>query len=276
LLIAASAAAVVILIVGIVVLVTRPSGSRRAVIASAGRTVGTTVKFTSTVTVTTGGHAVTVERLEGNADLRAHTGEFTVTSPVAPSLMGTIRYLVGVAYFRYESLPLVAGKQWVGVTQSDVVDAPEVGRVVGGGDPTYGLEILSGTVGQPKRVAHEKVDGVDVTHYGLQLDLTGLFGKVGAAISQVSPALASSFAVAGRNVDLGHATGAVWLDAQGRVRRLDYTIDTTVGGKVTQTTTSWQLSSFGEAFSAAAPPPDQVVPLADVRLRLDRLLGVGS
>jgi hypothetical protein len=210
------------------------------------------VAFTATTTVMAGAQALTVERLAGQTDFHAHVGQFSVE--VDAGATGTVRYFGMVAYVQYPALDLSGGGQWVQLNATDMASGPAAAAALGGGDPTRSLRLLEGVVGRPTVVGSESVDGTATTHYRALLDVDAATGSRG----------------------LPRLTADVWLDAAGRVRRLDYQIDSTLRGAPTVNVESLRLTSFGAAVGVVAPPSDQVVPFALVADRWQQFLASGA
>jgi hypothetical protein len=214
-----------------------------------------------------GGQAPPI-KIAGEADYQAHRGhmlidlsQFGLPGPPIDAVFDNATV--------YEKFPpalaatLPSGKSWV------KVDLAAAGRKVGvdvnalsqgqAGDPSQTLDYLRGASSDIKKVGSEDVRGTQATHYRAVVDLN----KAAAESPKASEAIKSTIKL------LGTATQPVdvWVDAEGRVRRMKYAVDlskskvptsTGVPGSVTFTL---DLFDFGVPVQATLPPADQVVDL---------------
>jgi len=208
-------------------------------------------------------------KISGEADYHAHRGhmlidlsQFGLPGPPIDAVFDNATV--------YEKFPkalaaaLPPGKSWV------KVDLATAGRSVGvdlrglsqtqAGDPSQTLDYLRGASDNVTRVGTEDVRGTSTAHYRAVIDLN----KAADQSPTARDAIKSTIKL------LGSSTQPVdaWVDAQGRVRRLKYTVDLSkskvaastpgVPGSVAFTL---DLFDFGVPVQAALPPPDQVVDL---------------
>jgi hypothetical protein len=171
-------------------------------------------------------------RAEGTLTVRGHsTGKEAEFTTVAD---GRTTYTSSDAF---DSIP--EGKKWIEVDLSSAATANGLGSSESAeGNPQEGLEILE-RVEDSKEVGEEKIDGVPTTHY------TGTF-----------PAAEEVFGVkvdsSGRHVD-------VWIDAQGRVRRMHVALTTKVDEEVPFTTEmTIDYVDFGRVPKIEPPPAHEV------------------
>ena len=177
-----------------------------------------------------------------------------------PSLGGRVRVL-STGGTVYAALPpgitsfLGGGKPWVAVDLARLSGASGPLAGLGGGlttDPAQQLAYLQGVRDDARVVGPEPVDGVATTHYAGTIDLD----RVPAASDPAArPALDRLEA------QLGSSTlpVEVWVDEQGRLRRVLQTVRTT--------TTTVTFSDYGVPAPVDPPPADQV---ADVSSLLPR------
>lgn len=169
--------------------------------------------------------------------------------------------VIGIGSKVYLSFPMLnlvtpgsPTKPWV------VVDASALGINAGdvaaaqGADPTAGLEYLKGLGSNATEVGPEMVDGVVTTRYRGAISLEQLLASVAPA--QRAQARTLFGASPSTPVD-------VWVDAQGRARRMDVTISMSEPGQSVTMKVSYRFSKFGEPVRISAPPASQVASAAE-------------
>ncbi|MBV8160798.1 MAG: hypothetical protein JO265_07735 [Acidimicrobiia bacterium] len=206
--------------------------------------------------------------ITGEADYRAHRGDMLIDLSQF-GLPGPPIDAVFDNATLYEKLPQVLGsalppgKSWV------KIDLATAGRSVGVdvgalsqaqfGDPSQTLDYLRGTSNAVARVGSDVVRGTPTTHYRATVDLrkaANMSPTGGDAIRSTIKLLGS----ANQPVD-------VWIDAQGRARRMSYTADLSTSkagaaagaGSVTLTL---ELFDFGVPVQVVVPSADQVADLS--------------
>jgi hypothetical protein len=268
-LLATSVAAAVLLVVGVVAVAaigTGPShhptagNGTAAVLSAYTTTVGAESAHVS-LSLTVGDMSV---RVEGVVDL--HTGDGDLTFTLPPPIGQIEAISTGpVYYLRLPPLLQAAagGKPWVrldrtvleGVVGSQV-GVPGVGTTL---DVTGVLAWLRSVSGQVTAVGHDTINGVLTTHYRAAVDASRAAASVGA-----DPSTASAVAqAAGQTVPVD-----VWIDAQGRLRQMQVSLDLTklrlpqgatlpaeARGTAVLTVDLWD---FGVPVHTTAPPADQV------------------
>ncbi|MBV8982774.1 MAG: hypothetical protein JO086_17895, partial [Acidimicrobiia bacterium] len=173
----------------------------------------------------------------------------------------------------YEKFPpalaaaLPKGKSWVKVdlataTRSVGADLSALTQN-GASDPTQALDFLRGASDEVSRLGSEDIRGTSTTHYRTVVDLN----KAADLSPTARDAIKSTIKL------LGSSTQPmdVWVDTQGRVRQLKYTVDLSksrvassvpsIPGRVTFTL---DLFDFGVPVQAEVPSADQVVDLSAV------------
>ncbi|HEV3353911.1 MAG TPA: hypothetical protein VG076_13370 [Acidimicrobiales bacterium] len=216
-----------------------------------------------------GGPAAPI-KITGEADYQAHRGhmlidlsQFGLPGPPIDAVFDNVTV--------YEKFPaalgaaLPAGKSWV------KVDLATAGKNVGvdvgslsqaqAGDPSQTLDYLRGASDNVTRVGTEDVRGTQTTHYKVVVDLN----KAAEASPTAKDAIRSAIKL------LGSSTQPLdlWVDAQGRVRQMKYTVDLSKSKVATSTpdvpgsvTFTLNLFDFGIPVQAQVPPPEQVVDLS--------------
>lgn len=172
------------------------------------------------------------------------------------------------------ALPGLKQRPWVridlGTLKAGQGDGIEALRQLRANDPRAVINELRGATGDAAKVGTETVRGTATTHYRTTVDLD----KAAAA----SPAaVRDDLAEVARQLGTSKLAMEAWLDVEGRIRRLQYTIDLadldedapakrTGTGKVVATL---ELYEFGVEVAAEPPPADQTTDLAE-------LLGSGN
>jgi hypothetical protein len=215
------------------------------------------------------GSQATPIKVTGEADFQTHRGHMLIDL----SQLGLPGPPIDAVFDNttvYEMLPrqlvptLPAGKSWV------KVDLAAAGRSIGvsvnalsqsqASDPSQTLAYLRGASDNVTRVGTEDVRGTQTTHYRAVLDLN----RAAAA----SPSAREAIKSAVNQLGTSKQPADVWIDPQGRLRRLSYSVDlskskvaASTPGVPTSLTFSLELFDFGVPVEAAVPPPDQVVDL---------------
>lgn len=169
--------------------------------------------------------------------------------------------VIGIGTKVYMSFPMLTAltgsastKPWV------VVDATALGVSANdiaasqGADPTQGLEFLKGLGATATEVGTETIDGVSTTRYRATVSRDQLLRSVSP--SQRARFEASFGASATMPVE-------VWVDDQGRARRIDMTMSMASQGSNMTMKMSYRFSKFGEPVTIAAPPASQVATAAE-------------
>lgn len=204
--------------------------------AAASQTDGQDSARYALTTATTVNGAEVVFTGEGVYDWARDRGATTYETPV-----GTVRQRrLGADLF------LVLPQQptlFFKLKTADVAVSPVGGTV----DPTAQLHALA-AVTEAEVVGEEEVRGEPTTHYRGSYDVArALRGARGVQ----RPALRSSLGAAAA---LPTASYDVFLDEQGRLRRLAQTVDVPAGGQTVTVTTTLELYDFGLMVIVLDPP----------------------
>ena len=206
----------------------------------------------------------------GEADFQAHRGHMLIDL----SQLGLPGPPVDAVFDNatvYEKFPpalaaaLPSGKSWVKVDlakagQSVGVGATGIGQAQAG-DPSQTLDYLRGTSDRVTRVGTEDLRGTQTTHYRAVVDLNKAAERSPTGREQIKSTIKL----------LGTSTQPldVWIDAQGRVRRMKYAVDLSKSKATASTsaapgsaTFTLDLFDFGVPVQATVPPPDQVADLS--------------
>ena len=236
-----------------------------------------TAHFTQTVTITAASGAAHTISINGAMDVPSHRIGMTFNLPG----MGDMEAVLDGTII-YEKIPqiasMLAGTPWF------KIDPASLKKLAGGGqfgpflasldsllkqaetqDPTSGLSLLAGVSGPVTTVGPETVRGVATTHYRFEVDSAKALAKL--------PADAQA-AIKSFTAQLGITTTPMeaWIDAEGRIRKVHATIDTskstaspspllsglpaTALPKSTELT--MELFDYGAPVSIPLPAADQV------------------
>jgi hypothetical protein len=217
-----------------------------------------------------GGFSVTAH---GSIDERTRSGEMSMDLsgiPGAAALSGggsgTMRMIFQYPVI-YMSAPFLAGQLPEGKTwmKLDLTKAAQAAGVdlsqlssFNQTDPTQFLEYLRASSGGVVRVGTETVDGVPSTHYQAALQLSSVLDRLPASEQSAAKAELEKLGNAGAiPVD-------VWVDAQGRVRRIEMTVaanlptGTTGAAAGVSGTITMDFSSYGSVPPIVPPPASEV------------------
>jgi hypothetical protein len=220
-----------------------------------------------------GGFSITAN---GYLDEHDRSGEMTMDLSGIPGASalpgggaGTVQMIFQYPVI-YMNLPFLAGKLPEGKTwmeidlskaaQADGIDLSQLSSL-DETDPTQFLEYLRASSGGVTTVGHETVDGVPTTHYHATLQLSDILARL------PSSAQAAAKAALEKLSDTGAIPVDVWVDAQGRVRRIQLSIGVSVpagaSGSATgpisvSGTTTMNFTSYGPVPPVAPPSSSEV------------------
>ncbi len=132
-------------------------------------------------------------------------------------------------------------------------------------DPTAALHYLRGVTDEVKKLGTETVRGTKTTRYSATLDL----GKAG---QEVREDLKDDIAQIQAQLGTSTIPTEAWIDDEGRLRRLRYSVDLSKATPPNQAadagtgtvTASFELYDFGVGVDAAAPPADQITDISEL------------
>ena len=166
-------------------------------------------------------------------------------------------------------LPGLADRPWVRIDLDGLEegqgDSIEALRQLKANDPSAVLNALRGVTGDAAEVGKEDVRGTPTTHYRATVDL--------AAAKASSPEEArDDLDEVIRQLGTSRLPVEAWVDAEGRLRRLRYTLDLAdladdapaKGAGRGRATATLELYEFGVAVPFQAPADSQVTDLADL------------
>ncbi|MGI8851238.1 MAG: hypothetical protein ACR2KC_06225 [Acidimicrobiales bacterium] len=226
------------------------------------------VSFNLAVTGGSTGSKVTGQG-NGAFDFAAKRGSIKLTVGIPSAGQVSINEVLanGVAYIQLpqQLQGAVGGKKWIGLSTSDFTG----GASSSGVDPSQALSLLESHAQDVTKVGPENVDGVSTTHYRAQLDPRQV-------VANASPAVQRLLEREGTSLN-GHLIPVdLWVDAQGRARRISETVTLTQapGGQSTlpaslypiTTMLTLDFSNFGTPVNVSAPPASEVsnIPLSQL------------
>jgi hypothetical protein len=212
----------------------------------------------------TGGSPATI-RGDGVFDLRNRLGGLTVDlGALGTSFGGAPVEAVIAAEGLFVKLPPgenTGGRPWLKLDLATL--SRQAGLNLGSlaqlqqSDPTQVLTYLKGALDDVKEVGEETQRGEDTTHYRGTIDLRKATASLPPeAQSGVEDAIAS----------LGTSTlpADVWIDDDGRIRRLSFSADPDAEGPNPPGKVDIELYDFGVTADIGVPPPDQVTDLTNL------------
>jgi hypothetical protein len=223
---------------------------------------------------------------EGWFDEKAHSGEMTMDLSQVPGISalgggaGAKVQMVFLYPVVYMNMPFLAGKLPEGKTwmKLDITKAMQAAGLNAGSlgsadqsDPTQFLQYLKASSGGVVSLGGETVDGVPTTHYRASLQLSHILEHLsGDEQAMVKGAIEKLGSAGIIPVD-------AWVDAQGRVRRMQLSIDglgaaagvaagspgaTSPGAAGAAQSVSMAITidfkSYGPGPAIVAPPADEV------------------
>ncbi len=182
-----------------------------------------------------------------------YRGQAAVTSSAQGQRMVSVERLVGTTvYVRLPSAGILGhGKSWIASSGSALA-----GTTGGTGgltaDPPQALEVVAGAATNVVPVGSATVDDVATHAYTAVIDIARVAASEPAGVAATLRREAAATGVSAIPVE-------VWIDAQGRVRRLTerYTVARTREAVVA----SIDIVSFGVSVHVTAPPPSTVATL---------------
>jgi hypothetical protein len=232
--------------------------------AATARTV--TASSAKTSMVITGGPGLGSAAVRGTGmfDFKARRGQLTFTIPQLGDIFAVFEN--GVVYQRFPAryAPTFGGRRWLKVDVAKLGGAGAGGlggsTQLGGNDPSQGLAYLRAAE-TVTDLGPESVRGEPARHYRAVIDLQKAAAELPAeARSRIQRLLRESGSPK-RPTD-------VWIDAQGRVRKLVYALPKMAGAQGGQAgTVSVEYFGFG------TPVPAPVLPPASQVLDAGALLG---
>jgi hypothetical protein len=220
-----------------------------------------TARIAGHATMTAGGHDFSFD-LDGAIDFQTGAFQFGLDAGSLSGLEGgfemELRMVDGVAYLQVSSLPdevqdgfdrMTGAKSWIRIDPA--VFGLDAGSGFGQADPAASMDALRGVDGVT-RVGEEEVRGEPTVHYRGTVDVTKAMAELPESLRRRLSSVPGLF---GRpwTVD-------VWIDADGRTRRMAIALDSTAMSM----TQEIEFFDFGADVDLSAPPADDVADFAQV------------
>lgn len=174
--------------------------------------------------------------------------------PGAPAGEAEMRMLGSVVYMRVPGAEL-GNRPWIKFDLDAMGEggAPVPGLNPASNDPRGVLDALRGVSGEVKEVGRESVRGVETTHYRATVDLQ-------KAQDEVPEKRRDDFAAFSDKLGIENLPIEVWVDDEGRARRLAYEVETPGKGQVpaSQVDLIIDLFDFGVDVAVEAPAESEV------------------
>jgi hypothetical protein len=251
---------------------TRSKGARRVARAATEFAKQGSARLSGSVSIEVTGGSEAGKKIDlpfsGSVDNKTKAGTFAfdASSLGLPGGSGSFNEIlaggavyVSVSSFGSKIVDALGGKHWV------KVDAGQIGGLGSQSqqtDPTSTLDGLRGVSNDVQTVGHEKVRGVDTTHYRAAID-------VQKALANVPPAERARVRNAFSTLGTGTIPMDVWIDRDGLPRRYALTIDFTKNGESAHLAESFEYFDFGVAVNVHAPPAEDTAPYSEL-LQIER------
>lgn len=204
---------------------------------------------------------------EGVVDFAERTSQLTLDVPQAGKL--EVRQIDDVIYTKLPEAFVAqsGGKAWLKIDGATAAENGLSEFVGGGNDPAQSLEYLRGVTGDVTEVGTETVRGEETTRYEATVDLR----KAAGAVPEDKRA---AFEKAIEQLGASSVPVEVWVDGEGRTRRVVTTVPTPAGagagvspapsgtGEVRVTV---EFFDFGVETDVQAPPAAEVGDLAELQ-----------
>lgn len=207
------------------------------------------------------------EHGNGVFDFAHHRGTLTMTfrTPTSPGASVSIHVIVDRSVI-YEKLPPgllgeQAPKPWIRIDLSGTA----LGSLAQGdpstSDPTQALSLLAGSTGAVSDLGEGRVRGVACRHYRTTVDLSKVTANLPAEARTEFAAYQQTFVSKAFPAD-------VWVDADGRLRKVSFTARLTpsaigaTSGPAPSITETIEYFDFGSAVTVVPPPASQVTDLS--------------
>ncbi len=213
-----------------------------------------------------------IDERDRSAELTMDLSDIPGASDLPGGGAGTMRMILQYPVM-YMNLPFLAGKLPEGKTwmKLDLTKAAQAAGIdlsqlssLNETDPTQFLEYLRASSGGVVTVGSESVDGVPTTHYSATLQLSDILDRLPSSAQAAAKAALEKLGNAGGT---GGIPVNVWVDAKGRVRRIQLSIGASLpadaSGGVTGTasvssTTTMDFTSYGPIPPIVPPPSSEV------------------
>ena len=158
---------------------------------------------------------------------------------------------------------LGASRPWVELDLGKLSGIPGLSSLTDGpgtSDPTQALQMLRSSSGSDVNLGQQRVDGVETTHYRLEMSIDRLTDNLPASERGAVQKALSELSVSGGVFPID-----VWVDADHLIRRVVMSIDLSLPtGANFQETVIGDYSDYGPQSPPATPPANAVVDLTNL------------
>jgi hypothetical protein len=232
-----------------------------------------TARVAGDITMTVNGKD-THATYDGALELEGGNGTMTMdaSSLGLPGGKIEMRIVDGVIYMDIQAIsaatgeqlpPAFAGKRWISLDISKLVEGAQAMQSDPGAASTGSLEYLRGVSPDGvEEIGEEDVRGEPTTHYRADVDVDTLAKKLRDTTMSSD---AREFLRKGLDaLDDKTFTIDTWIDHDGRVRRQQYDQSMTANGQSVRTAMRLEYYDFGVKVDAEKPAADEVLSLGDM------------
>jgi hypothetical protein len=152
------------------------------------------------------------------------------------------------------------GKHWITLDLKRLLRSTGLGSLsdLAGQNPGESLQQLRAVSGKVEKAGSERVAGVRTTHYRATIDLDHVADKAPAkARASLRRSIKRVIQITGQK----KLPTQVWIDGQGRARRMTYEQRFAIGGQRLNSSVSIDIYDFGTKVGIEPPPASQVTDL---------------
>jgi hypothetical protein len=224
-----------------------------------------------TITASAGGVPLTGS-MSGSVDRADHAASMSMAfdlsgTPAAAQALGSdslqmqMIMLGGDIYMKLPQalmakLPSLGGKPWLKLDLAKLTGIPGMSGLMRNStatDPTHVLSLLRAESDSVTNEGNQTVDGIDTTHYRVELDLSRVPANLPAADRAAFRQALSEMK------QVGSLPADVWIDAHHLVRRMVIALNIgSATGPALQETITEDIGDYGPQPRITAPPADQV------------------
>jgi hypothetical protein len=207
---------------------------------------------------------------------RAASISFKVDDPQAASQLGGTTLQMGmildrgVMYMKFPQtlsaqLPSLGGKQWLKFDLTKVAGLPGLSSFGSNPtmtDPSQMLQYLRAASDGVTKLGHQRVDGVETTHYRATLSLDRLAANLPSSERSLIQRTLSQLQ---QNTGVNAIPVDAWIDAHHLVRRIAMSLGMRSGaGSLMQENATVDITDYGPQPRPTPPPADQVADISSL------------
>lgn len=201
---------------------------------------------------------------EGFQDLKSGTMSMTLNMPPFEPGMPAVKMeqlMVGeTIYMRSDifSAALPQGKTWMKLDLAALgeelgIDFDAILEQSRNSDPRSQLSFVQGAKGDIEELGTAVIRGTSTTHYKFTVDVAEAVKDLPAELAELKPLL--------EGVGLGEFPAEAWIDDEGLIRRINYSMSVPVdeSGATQTMSISQDFFDFGAKVDVSAPPAAEVI-----------------